>query len=163
MKRLALILGLGALMAPGAVLAAPAQESSWTRGCQSGQTTKNLVGGAYACYSSTSAGLEPSSPILYVGDCDNVDVFMWDDPDGDGASICTVTWAIQGCPPGGSALASDALKNAACNTLTGVANLNGDDVRGNLAAEYIRVVGQGAGANPTQCQILVKCAEGAQQ
>ena len=163
MQRPALILGLvGALVAPVVVFAVPAQVANWSRACQTGSTTKNLEGGSFACYTpAVGASLESASPILDTSDCENIDVFLWDDFDGDGTS-CTVTWAVQGCPPGASALATDALKNAACNTLTGVANLSGDDVKSNLAAQYVRVVGQAAGAAIDSCRIVVKCAEGAQ-
>lgn len=139
--------------------AVPAQTSSWTKNCQSGQTTKNVQPGNVACYSSTGAGLEAASPIIDVTNCENVDFFMFDDFDGDGASICTVVYEIQMCPPGANELATDALKNAACTQLPGTTDLTGDDVEANFAAQFIRVVGQGAGANPTACRIVLKCAE----
>lgn len=158
MNRLALIFVAVGALAAQAALAAPAQVGSWTRGCQTGQTITSLVGASVACYTpAASASLESASPILYVGNCENIDVFMWDDYDGDGTA-CTVTWTIDGCPPGTDRLSNDSAKNAACNTLQGAASLSGDDVESNLAAVYVRVHGENAGANIDSCRIEVKCA-----
>jgi hypothetical protein len=158
MKHLALILGLGALVAPGISWSAPAQTATWTRGCQAGSTASVLSGGTYACYTPASgADDESASPILDVSQCENIDIFLFDDFDGD-ATACTVTWTIESCPPGSGALATDALKNAACNTLPGTASLTGDDVESNLAAHLVRVHGDNAGAAINSCRIVLKCA-----
>lgn len=158
MYRKALILGLIGALASQTAWAVPAQTSSWTKNCQTGSTTKQVTPGTTACYSSTGAGLEAASPVLDATNCENVDIFMFDDFDGDGASVCTVVYEVQMCPPGANELATDALKNAACVQLPGTTDLTGDDVESDFAAHFLRVVGQGAGANPTACRIVVKCA-----
>jgi len=156
-NRTALMAGLlGVLVAPAA-WGVPAQTSNWSRACQANSITKNVMPGTVACYRSTGAGLEAASPILDATNCENVDVFMFDDPDGD-ATACTNVIEIQMCPPGANELATDALKNAACTQLPGTTDLTGDDVESNLAAQYLRVIGTAVGANPTECLIVVKCA-----
>jgi len=163
MNRSVLILGLiGALVAPGLANAVPAQVGSWTRGCQAGSVVRNLEGGSWACYTpAAGASNESATPVLDVSDCENVDLFSWDDFDGDG-TVCTVTWDIETCAPGAGSLATDALKNAACTTLPGAAALTADDVESNLAASQLRIHGLAAGVNIDSCRIVVKCAEGAQ-
>ena len=163
MKRLALILGIGALVAPANLLAVPAEGGSWTKSCQANQTTKTLEGGGIACYTpAAGSSNEAASPILSVNDCESIDVYLWTDFDGDGTA-CTIDWAIQGCPPGANALSTNGKKNAACANLPGVSALSGNDAQANLGATEIRVVGQAAGANPDSCRIIVKCSQGAQQ
>ena len=163
MNRLALILGIGALVAPANLLAVTAQAGKWTRGCQSASTISAVHGGEWACYTpATGAATDSASPILDVSQCDNIDVFLSDDHTGAGAT-CSVTWGMDQCPAGAAALASDALKNVACAALPGFTTLdgaltNGVDVESNLAGMFVRVRGGGAGANITSCQIMVKCA-----
>lgn len=157
-KRPALCLGLiGALAAPLAALAVTAETGSWTKNCQAGATTKNVMPGTFACYTpAAGSATDAASPILTVSNCENFDAFLHDDFDGD-AVACTVTWQLQMCPP--VTLANDTAKNNACNTLPGVAAMTGDDAKSNLAGIYIRVVGGGAGANIDSCRVVVKCAE----
>jgi hypothetical protein len=158
MKRIALfLLGLGLLWAQGA-WAATAETGGWKLSCQGNQTTKSMTAGSMVCYTPASgAALDSASPFLAVTACENFDAFLHDDFDGDGTA-CTVTWQLQMCPPPVN-LTTDALKNAACNTLPGVGAMTGDDAKSNLAGEYIRVVGGGAGANINSCQVVIKCAE----
>lgn len=142
--------------------AAPAQVGSWRRACETaGSGAGSLSGGEYACYSpAAGASLESASPILNLNQCENVDIFLWDDYQGDG-TVCTVTWDIETCPAGAADLATDGIKNLACTTLPGITTLSGDDVESNLAASFLRVHGLAAGANIDSCQIIVKCAEAA--
>jgi hypothetical protein len=158
MRRIALFLvGIWLLWAQGAE-AATAETGNWKQSCQSAQNTKSMTAGSFVCYTpAVGAATDSASPFLSASACENIDVFLHDDWDGDGTA-CTVTWQLQMCPPPVN-LTTDALKNAACNTLTGVAALTGDDVKSNLAAEYIRIVGGGAGANIDSCRVVVKCAE----
>jgi len=158
MVRSAFWLGLlGILVAPAA-WAVPAQTAAWAKNCQSNATTRTVTPGTVACYRSTGAGLEAASPVLDATNCENVDIFMFDDPTGAAGAICTAVYEIQMCPPGAGELATDALKNAACFQLPGTTDLSADDVESNLAAQYLRVIGTAVGANPTSCQIVVKCA-----
>lgn len=159
MNRLALIAGLiGVLVAPGAQ-AAPAEVGSWLMGGQTGRATKTLRGGQWATYTPASgADDESASPILSVMQCENYDLYLADDYDGDGTA-CTVTWEVQSCPPGASGLATDALKNASCAVAEGVTDLTGDSQRSDLAGFYVRIHGQNAGANINSCRITIKCAQ----
>jgi len=159
MKRLALILCIGALVAPSGALAVPAQAGSWTKSCQTGQTTKVLTGSTFACYTpATGATTSDASPILDVSQCDNVDIFMSADWAGSGAA-CTVTWQIDNCSAGANNLPTNGAKNNACKVAAGVTNLSGTDIKSNLALQFLRVEGdQGAGVNITSCQIIAKCA-----
>jgi hypothetical protein len=162
MRGRGLWLGLLLALGPGAALAQPAQVGTWARACQPGSIANSVQGGSWVCYTpAAGASVESASPILDLSGCENVDLFMWDDFDGD-ATVCTVSWDIESCPPGANALTTDALKNAACNTLPGTAALSGDDVESNLAALFLRVHGLAAGANIDSCRIAVKCAEGSQ-
>lgn len=155
---MALVLLIGASVAPFAANAVPTQTGNWLRGCQTGQATRSLKGAEWACYTpAAGADDESAAPLLAVGDCENVDIFLWDDFDGD-ATACTVTWDIEGCPPVAAAVDTDTERNAACTTLPGTTSLSGDDVESNLAALYLRVHGENAGANIDSCRIVVKCA-----
>lgn len=155
MRRFALLLPLLWAIPAGAITA---ETGNWKNGCQSNANTKSISAGGLVCYTpAAGAATDSASPILAVDQCENIDVFLHDDWDGD-ATACTVTWQLQMCPPP-VGLTTDALKNAACNTLTGVAAMTGDDVKSNLAGEYIRIVGGGAGAAIDSCRIVVKCAQ----
>lgn len=160
MNRWPLILGLiGAFAAPWVAWAAT-QTGNWQGGCQTGSAVKSLHGGGWACYQPASgASTSSASPILDLNSCENFDIFLFDDQDGD-ATACTVTWTIQACPP--STLANDTARDNACNTLLGTAAMTGDDVESNLAPGFMRVVGGGAGANIDSCRIVVHCALDAQ-
>jgi len=147
---------LFALLWGGVALAVPAEVGAWRQFCRNPATGVN--GGEWVCYTpSAGANLESASPVLSLAACENVDIFLWDDFDGD-ATACTVTWDIETCPPNAGTLGTDALKNAACNTLPGVVALSGDDVESNLAALFLRVHGLAAGVNIDSCRIVVKCA-----
>jgi hypothetical protein len=163
MRKLFLAL-LGGLLLPMTASATPAEDSDvvWLRACQ-GLKVASVSAGTYVCLTPDSdADDEVASNVLDVSSCENVDIFLHDDYDGD-ATACTYTWDIEMCPPGAGALATDALKNAACADLPGATDLSGDDVESNLAVQFLRVVGNNAGANPDSCRIVVKCAEGSSQ
>ena len=161
MKKIWVLLALFGLLQAGPALAVPTQVGSWRRACGPSPTT-GLNGGEYACYTpAAGADLESASPALSVVNCENVDVALHDDFDGD-ATACTVTWDIEMCPPNVGSLTTDALRNAACNTLPGTVALSGDDVEANLASFFLRVHGLAAGLAIDSCRIVVKCAEGAQ-
>ena len=162
MRRLALFLVGLWLVWSSQAQAITAQAGTWTKSCQANANGSTLMAGSFSCYTpAAGAATDSASPIMQVTACENIDVFLHDDWDGD-ATACTVTWQLQMCPPP-VGLTTDALKNAACNTLTGVAALSGDDVKSNLAGEWIRVVGGGAGANIDSCRVVVKCAEPSEQ
>lgn len=156
MKRLLLPMLL--LCVPGPALAIVTETGNWRLSCQGTAATKSMEAGSFVCYTpAVGAATDSASPILWVGACENFDAFLHDDWDGD-TTACTVTWQLQMCPPP-VGLTTDALKNAACNTLPGVAALSGDDAKSNLAGEYIRIVGGGAGAAIDSCRVVIKCAE----
>jgi hypothetical protein len=159
MNRTALFLGLlGVLVAPRA-WAVPAQLGSWTKNCQTGSTVGSLIAGQYACYSPPAAAdNDDSSPVLTTTACDNIDIQMFSDPTGAAVAICTATYQPQMCPPNAQALTTDALKNAACATMTGVTTLSGNDAKSDLASMYMRVVGGAVGINMSSCRIVVKCS-----
>jgi hypothetical protein len=161
MNRLALILCVGALVAPVDALAVTAQTGNWLRFCQSGQIAKNLVGGAMACYTpAAGSATDAASPVLDVTACENVDIFYYADWDGDGTT-CTVTYAIENCPPNANGL-TDTLKNTACTTLPGTIDMGTgvgqSAVESNLAGVILRIRAEGAGANIDSCRVVVKCA-----
>lgn len=129
---------------------------AWTESCRTSKPTTALSPGEYACLDPTAN--DDVSTILGVGICENIDVFHFDDKNGD-ATVSTTTWEIEGCPFGESQSQTAAGRNAACEILSGTAALSGDDVESNLAGIFIRVKGDGAGANPEDSRIMVKCAE----
>lgn len=151
------LLSLFLVLYSASAWAVPAQVGNWTESCGS-RTTTGISGGQWACYTpAAAADLESASPILSVMGCENFDVALHDDFDGD-ATVCSVTWDIELCPPNPTTLTTDALRNAACTTLPGTAALSADDVESNLAAFFIRVHGLAAGLNIDSCRIVVKCA-----
>lgn len=157
MSKSTIIFALLLLLIPAASRAAPAQSGSWTLHCGNPVTSSPRGSNLYCYTPASGAGLEVATPILDVSHCENVDVFHFDDFDGD-ATACTVGWDIESCPPGANTLATDALKNAACNSLQGATSLSGDDVESNLAGSHLRFHGLNAGTNITSCQIVLKCA-----
>lgn len=129
--------------------------SDWSKSCDSTRTTTALQPGEFACYDPTAN--DDDSTILSVGNCENVDYFLFDDKDGD-ATVCTVAWEIEGCPVSNKTL-SAAAEDLACEILSGTAALSGDDVESNIAGIYVRLKGDAAGSNAGDCRIMAKCAE----
>ena len=135
------------------LLAGMASAAPWLKSCRSGSETTGLSPGEYACaFPTTNAD---DTTILSAGNCENVDCQLFDDFDGD-ATACTVAWTLQQCPSANGTM-SATVEDAACASSSNVLGA-GDDAEVNLAAQFLRFIGDGAGAEATSCKILCKCA-----
>jgi hypothetical protein len=95
MKNLTLWVGLlGLLLTP---LAAQA-DVNWYKNCQSGvfSRTQNVSKGGFVCNNPTGNSLANNSNMLYVGECENVDLLFF--PDLDGTNDDTDTLIVWSCP-----------------------------------------------------------------
>lgn len=150
------------LVAPATGFAAAAQDTvqGWDLGCDGNSTPGakiTLSSGRYACYApAASSDDEIASPLANVSSCTSVDVELHDDKNGD-ATVCTVPWIIQRCPP--QQLLTDTIKNLACAQLLGTGTLSGDDVESNLMAPAggVRVHGNNSGSNIEDCLLVLTC------
>lgn len=152
MIRTALILmGLGALAAP-----LPAS-ANWLRSCQSGATASSVGGGgSFVCHNPASADDDPG--VLDVSNCENVDIFWYDNITGDGTGDADGTAAIYTCPVvANAALDTEAERLAGCQPLNGGTTLSpaATEVQG-LGAVRIWVDVELAS---TENQLVVRCAQ----
>ena len=111
------------------LLAAPADASVWKKWCGL-ETTGALFSGQYACAVPTSNS--DDTEILSVGACDNIDVGLVEDSNGDATGATALTATLQWCPTlqTDATVNTDAKRDAACvnfvnGTLTGDGALQG--------------------------------------
>jgi len=120
--------------------------ADWIRGCKessSGVLATTATPGVFE-----STGLRPgqfacaetltqtdNTDVLYIGDCAAVQVFQFDDPDGD-ADNSTVQGTPQLCPT----LTPD---DQACDTVPGGSILTGNDANYDVTGVWFRVVASG--------------------
>jgi len=133
------------------LLPMPAFSASWLKHCRAGDVTTAINPGEYICNDPTAN--DDDTPILAIGGCPETEWFLHTDKDGD-ATLCTVDWTLQTCPPGAQDLSATARDNACANS-TNV--LSGNDSEPNLAGLFLRAIGDGAGANAGDCRIVVRC------
>lgn len=148
------------IFALGLLLAAPALGGDFGvldgGTCDSTPAKRTMNPGEVFCYDPTAS--TDDSSILSVLNCESYDLLLFDDKDGD-ATVCTVAWQLQLCPSAQGSLTA-AAEDLACAAAAGVAAMSGDDAEVNLAGIFIRVRGDGIGANAADCRLLVKCAQG---
>lgn len=77
------------------LFAVPAGAASWLKSCAAGAVTTGLQLGSFACNIPTSA--TDDSGILSVGACENIDIFFYDDTDGDG-TLGDAEAIMRNCP-----------------------------------------------------------------
>lgn len=110
MHRSALILGLiGALVAP-----ASPQAANWLKNCQAtaSAAAQSIAPGSFACNIPTTA-TDNSSGYLDVSGCENIDIYFWDDVEGD-AVAGGGTGRMRNCPNVGLSTADGGVGEAAC-------------------------------------------------
>ena len=138
MNRLLISLAAMVLLLPGL---SSAGDVDWIKSCQQDGSrdlvtaaafprseTTNLKPGQYACAESITA--TEVTDQLKVSQCNHVDVFQYDDPDGD-ADISTVVGQVQICPD-----STD--DDDSCSSF-GLTEFSGDSFLEGLGATYIRI------------------------
>ena len=158
MHRKALILmGLGALVA---LLPTPADAANWLKGCQgTGQDNLSIGPGSFACLVPTSA--TDDSGILSVDSCENIDIFYWDDADGDGVAGGGTVQA-RSCPTTDALRTdTDTVQDAACFimenlTLDGVPSTNTEAIYG-IAANRMKITVTAYATTSEPIRVEVRC------
>jgi hypothetical protein len=137
------------------VLPLAAEASAWKRWCGA-DTSTGLAVGQYACI--LPASNADDSVILSVGACENIDVGLTGDLNGDGASASSLTATLQWCPVSqtDATVNTDAKRDAACvdytnGTMTGDGTLQG----AGIPTGFVRInMGGTFAADPV---VFVKC------
>ena len=107
MRLLALLIALLALVS------SPAFSAGWYLNCDTGQNTTRIVArNSMVCAQPTTNA--DDTDVLNVEACENFDVLIYSDRDGDGTAASTLTHQIQHCPGGDGDLGTDAIQDAAC-------------------------------------------------
>lgn len=159
-KLLTLLLGLGGLALP------VVSSAEWQLGCQSGTGfQRNSIGngGSFVCHDPSAATDAPE--ILGIASCENVDVFFYDDLDGDGTASAG-THDVYTCPQGngddgdgdGSAdLNTDAERRLGCQPLNGGTTLSSTNTEVfGMSGAWMWVDSAGA---TNDGRIIVRCAQ----
>lgn len=156
MNRLALILGLGALM-----VGSPATASDWLKNCQTtaSANAQSLTPGQFACYIPASA-TDNSDGMLGVSSCENIDLLWYDDVDGD-TTAAGATAVIDSCPDSGLSTANGGAGEAACwaienLTLDGNPATNTEAIYG-VAANWIFVEMVAYATVTEPARLIVRC------
>ena len=148
---------IAVLLSP--VLASADQADAWLAFCRTGSVSTAVTLDTFLCFQPIVADNNDETPIIDTTECTNgVDVWMFDDVDGDGLNVCTVAWQAEFCPAN-SAIDTNAERDAACAPLLGIMPLAGDDQESNLKVNRLRFTAGGAGVNPTGCRIEVRCGD----
>ncbi len=135
---------LRALVFLWALVAAPAFASTWKSGNCNGPSTTTVSSGGYACVRPESEADDPT--VIQVKDCDNFELGLVEDRNGNGSGATALTATLQWCPVDNAdtTVNTDAERDAACVTYTdGVnpATLTGDGLIQGAGSPsgYIRV------------------------
>jgi hypothetical protein len=147
MKTLTLttLVGLGVMLASSVAWATLDTALFWQKSCQSSTSaiTTNLAPGTFACWDPDT--ITDASPIIFIGGCKNLDVFVWDDKTGAGTDS-TTTWLLEVCPTDASSLANDTVRDEACKTMQDTSAFGPNaGWSGAPTLPWVRVVGQNDG------------------
>lgn len=153
MRWLTLLIGLGLLWP---ALAA----ADWQKSCQSGalNQTNTLSAGGFICHDPAAATDAPET--LFIGNCENVDVFFYDSLNGD-ATGSAGTHDVYTCPQGNSEAGgdTDAERRLSCQPVN-----NGTDTT--LSATVTEIFGMSgvwlwvdSAAADNDGRIIVKCGQ----
>ena len=137
--------------------ALPTWSAAWQKGCQSGAAfTVTAVGvGGFVCYEPTSNS--DDSTVLDVQACENFDVLVYADLDGDGTGGTAQTHAIQHCPSGNTAAGTDTVaeQDNACVTFTTGGSHTGTGETLGAAASWVKI--QAGGTFAGDPRVIVRC------
>jgi hypothetical protein len=102
------LFGLGLL---GLLFCSTAQGANWLQGCQQDAATRagaavtSVGAGETVCTFPTST--DPDPPVLDTTSCENFDVFVYDDADGDGTACGACAYKLTHCPMPANKTAAD--------------------------------------------------------
>ena len=136
------------LIAP--LVASQAGAASWYLQCDANMPDRRqLEAGQWVC--TDVFDIEDDADVIDVSDCENVDIFQFDDPAGDGAE--TITGTVEMCP---RMISND----SACAPLPNTSTLSGDDAIYGAGAIYLRIEAGGVDAAETDgVRWMIKCAQ----
>lgn len=152
MRRLLLI--LGALL-----LASPVYAIAWDEFCSSSRTLT-----APAAMTTTRANQVCASPasnsddteIIGVAACENIDVGVAEDEDGDGTGGSALTWQLQWCPGSETSLTAGSVQDNACVDYSGASGTGNGTVQGaGVPSGYVKI--QVGGTHAGDPIIWIKC------
>lgn len=154
-RKALVLLGLGALMAPAS------HSANWLKNCQttSSAASQSLAPGDFACNIPTTA-TDNSSGTLDVSSCENIDIFFWDDVDGDG-NLGGGTGLMRSCPTVGLSTLNGGVGESACwdieaMTFDGVAATDTEAIYG-VAANWIFWEQTAYAAVAEPIRVMVRC------
>ena len=150
------------LILVGVLLGIPASGAEWVRNCKdddndgllntsgSGFDVNNLSAGGFACADSVLSS--DDAEVIFINSCENVDVFQWADPDGDGTDTA-ITGTVELCP----SLAAVTDADEECAPAPGTTVLSGNDAIYGLGGIWLRIEAGGSGTN--QVRWALRCAQ----
>lgn len=138
------------LIAVGVLLGLPASGAEWVRNCKdadldgtlntsgSGFDVNNLSPGGFACADSVSNS--DDAEVIDIHQCENVDVFQFADPDGEGTDTA-ITGTVELCPSRSAVADLD----EECAPAPGTTVLSGNDAIYGLGGIWLRIEAGGSG------------------
>lgn len=147
MKRLALLVVLSGLMLP---LSAGAD---WLFNCQVGDPTTRVKPGGYACHLPTSATDSPS--ILDTSQCENIDIFLYDNITGDGSGGTSIV-DVYHCPVTATVSADNTLSCSQLAATTALSSSNPEVQGAGIVRLFLDVT---AGAVSGETLLMARCSQ----
>ena len=151
------------LILVGVLVGLPASGAEWVRNCRdddlngllntsgSGFDVNNVSAGGFVCADSVLNS--DDAEVIFIGSCENVDVFQFDDPDGNGTASA-ITGTVELCP----SLAAVADLDNECAPAPGTTVLSGDDAIYGPGGTWLRIEAGGSCTNQVRWQL--RCAQG---
>ena len=133
--------------------------ADWLNGCQAGRTVTSIQRNGFVCTKPTNASQDPA--ILDVGACENFDVLIYADHDGNTTGATGSTYLLKHCPAPETILDDAAKKAAACVTFDpggGSYTSTGETL--GAAAQWFWVDVGGTVTSSNEGMVIVRCNGG---
>ena len=139
------------------LLASPAFAIAWDQHCNTSRTMASpaaITPGTRACASPASNS--DDTEILGVGACENIDVGLAEDADGDGTGGSSLTTQLQWCPGSERDLTAGSVQDNACVDYSGGSGTGNNLIQGaGVPTGYVKV--QVGGTHAGDPQVWLKC------
>ena len=148
-----ILLFLAVLLVAGQVTAA-----EWLFDCNANISgVRSLDPGQTAC--SNPTGITDDTPIISLSNCENFDVHVYDDADGNGTGSASLTYTLKVCPDPHGTFATDAIEDLACPTFSSGGSITGSGQTLGAAAPFFKVTMGGTFTSSSDPRILIQCNE----
>ena len=130
-------------------------EISWLKFCRAGSTVTSITPGTWACMLPLASG--DHSTVLSVGSCENFDILITPDANGDTVTGTALTYSMKHCPSTNDSLDTMAKRDAACVEYNpgGAVTGSGETLGAGGVYFYVKTGGTHAG-DP---QLTVRCSQ----